>query len=244
MRAVNTGDYCPLAACGGDQFCCGLGQSADDCCSAGGGFSVGTGPFSLPTQTVTSTSVVIQVANSGVFTSTTTVTSIFSSNAVCHATAGGVEGAAATNSLSNNAGPSASCPNCSTREAAIGAGVGIPLSAALIASLILLFLRGKRDKHPPATATTLPTISQSAMIQPYPTAPPPGPFSSGYPSGVSHYDQYPNSPGGVGGYVRPRDPVDPIPIRVVSPDSDGGRYELGGHVRRGNPPTYLSQGKT
>jgi hypothetical protein len=44
--------------------------------------------------------------------------------------------------------------------------------------------------------------------------------------------------------VRPRDPVDPIPIRVVSPDSDGGRYELGGHVRRGNPPAYLSQGKT
>jgi hypothetical protein len=220
---------------------------------------VGSGTFSLPTQTITSTSVVTQAGATGVVVSTTTVTSIIASYESCSATAGGVVGAQATNNP-----PSASCPNCLTREVAIGVGVGFPLSAALVASLILLLLRGKREKSRPPAAP--PTISQPAMIRPYPVTPkpPPGPFSSGYPtgehpsgplssgyptgghaSGVSQYDQYPSSPGGVGGYARPRDPVDLSPIRAVSPDTDGEKYELGhqGDIGRGSPPTYLNQGK-
>lgn len=83
---------------------------------------------------------------------------------------------------------------------------------------------------------------QPSIIESYHAAP--GLVNSGYASGTSQLDPYPHSPRGVGGYSQPRDPIDPIPHRVVSPESDGGRYELGGHAGRGQPPTYLSQGKT
>jgi hypothetical protein len=99
------------------------------------------------------------------------------------------------NNQPNNAGSSASCPNCSTREAAIGAGIGIPLSAALLCSLILLFWRGKRDKenHPLAAvppAMIPPTTSKPAMIQPYPAAPQSATVSNAYSSGGSQDQQY------------------------------------------------------
>ncbi len=62
---------------------------------------------------------------------------------------------------------------------------------------------------------------------------------------MSQYDQYPSSPGGVGDYARLRALIVQSPIRVISPDSDGGRYEFGHQddIVRGSPPTHLSQGK-
>jgi hypothetical protein len=50
----------PDSTCGGDLFCCGLGQSADACCSTGGGFFIGSGTLSLSTQTVTSTGALLR----------------------------------------------------------------------------------------------------------------------------------------------------------------------------------------
>jgi hypothetical protein len=236
------------------MFCCGQGPPADNCCLGNVGFLVGKAIASLPTetqtQTVTSTSVVTVAAAGGVFTSTETisttttvstvvsttvsVTKTFSTDKSSATTVEDGSGAAASTTQSNNAEASAdSCPSCSTKEVAVGAGVGIPLGAALIFSLILLFLRGKRHKNPP---------QPPVMTQPYPPISPQPVPVGGYPSPGDQYAHYQQ------GYMRPRDrdppASDPIPVpHSVSPElgvgSDDRRYELGGQVRRGEPPSYV-----
>jgi hypothetical protein len=99
-----------------------------------------------------------------------------------------------------------------------------------------------------------PTTSKPTMIQPYPAAPQSATVSNVHASGGSQTQQYLSQQREYAAYtqVRPRsDPVDPqfweepnqnhnqnIPLRVVSTGSDRGRYEVGDHVGRGEPPTY------
>lgn len=89
------------------------------------------------TQTETMTTTLVTQADGGIFSSTKVETSTSLVKAsTC--SAGSV--------TNQNSSTSDSCPNCSSKQVAVGVGVGIPLAVALLGSLIFLFRR--RNKVP------------------------------------------------------------------------------------------------
>jgi hypothetical protein len=182
------------------------------------------------TETTTKTTTVVTKADGGVFTSTKVLTT----------TTTGTSYPAGSSSIPPTGGqsgrtnePTTFCPNCSSKEFAIDVGVGVPLAAALLCSLILLFWsrshNGNNQVQPAAATTT----TQQPLGQFVPVG--------GYQATQHGYGGY----GGGDGYVSPQE-ARASGMGSVSPSAelnarDVDRFELAGQTYQADrPPTYLS----
>ncbi|OCL05811.1 hypothetical protein AOQ84DRAFT_390636 [Glonium stellatum] len=108
---------CLDCKCADQSLCCGAAENATTCCSQGGGFIFSNATFMGLEQQTSSTTAVTTDTATGLATGPVAVTETTTTTTT-------VAGISSTGSVNGK--------NCSQKEAAVGAGLGVPLGLALL----------------------------------------------------------------------------------------------------------------